>query len=122
MTQYSGEPVYRVKMPWGRWLAVAVCCLWAYLVFQPGKPTRSLSEKYPGVWSGAASVPISAALARHGARGCGEMYHRQAADSASEFLVYCSPDGRQWIGYLVWTISGDVMGPLKISNDIPPPR
>lgn len=122
MTHTASTPSSGAPLPWSRWLAAAGCCVLLFLMFRPGTVPKPLSQQYPGPWSDTFSLPISRALDRHGAGGCGEMWHRAAADSGSEFLVYCSAGGAQWTAYLVWTSSGDVMGPLKPSADVPPPR
>jgi hypothetical protein len=79
------------------------------------------SQQYPGTWSDAANKSLSMALAKNGARDCGEYYYRKAATGGGEFLVYCTPNGRTWSAYLVWLPSGNVMGPYKPSTDLAPP-
>lgn len=113
--------VGEVALRW-RWLALVACCAIAAWLLRPSSEPAPLGIQYPGPWSDAFALPISQALARHGAANCGEIWHRAAAATPAEYLVYCSSGGRQWSAYLVWTSSGDVMGPLKPSADVPPPH
>src|SRR4051794_34627689 len=85
------------------------------------------SKEYPGPWRDPTSDVIIT-LAHNGAHDCGEFYERLAASSspgAPDYLVACTPDGRQWFGYLVWPSIDKAMGPdplLVYQAGGPPPQ
>ena len=80
------------------------------------------ASQYPGPWSSAANAAISKALVKGGATGCGEYYYKASSQSADEYLVYCTRDGKNWVAWLVWPAIGNVIGPNKPAKDMPPPR
>lgn len=111
-------------MPMGWKIALGILTLFILGNLFSTKSTtqESMASKYPGPWRPEFNLNISKALAKHNASGCGEYWHRAAKDSSTEHLVYCTPTGATWTAYLVWESSGDVIGPLKIAADIPPPK
>ncbi|CAM8642509.1 hypothetical protein MCEMSEM18_03523 [Comamonadaceae bacterium] len=78
--------------------------------------------QYPGTWSDTPNAGIMRALASNNVAGCGQYSYKAAAGSSSEYLVYCTRDGKNWMAYLVWPKIGKVMGPNRTSPDIPPPK
>lgn len=68
------------------------------------------AAEYPGPWS-SPTPEVMRTLAQNGVQGCGEFYQKRHASSSGEYLVACNEQGIAWTGYLVWTGSGEVMGP-----------
>jgi hypothetical protein len=75
-------------------------------------PTAPMSVQYPGPWREEFNRDIAVTLAKNKIAGCGQFKFRSAAQSANEYLVYCTRDGANWIGYLVYKASGTVNGPF----------
>lgn len=70
-----------------------------------------LSERYPSPWQEDLNMDITKALASKDIRGCGWYKYRESSNNRGEYLVYCTSDGSNWTGYLVWANTGDVIGP-----------
>jgi hypothetical protein len=87
-----------------------------------GSEPLSFDRKYPGAWSDAQNQSIMRTLIANSVSGCGEYWYKAAAGSDSEYLVYCTRDGKNWTTYLVWPKIGNIIGPNKISPEIAPPR
>ena len=76
-------------------------------------PTEA--EQWSGLWTEPTSE-VMVTLAKHSVRGCGEFYQKVNSAFRGEYAVACNrmPDGSgtpAWVGYQVWTGSGDVLGP-----------
>jgi hypothetical protein len=80
-----------------------------------------LGRDYPGPWKRDAQPQLTRTLAKAGARGCGDYAWRQHASQSSEFLVYCTRDGRTWSAWLAWTAADRVMGPYPADPALPAP-
>ena len=50
-------------------------------------------------------------LAKNSIEGCGEFYQKMNTHYQGEFAVGCTRDGANWDGYLVWPMTGKVLGP-----------
>ena len=113
----------KIRAPaWFRWgVAITGVMLVASLCSKQEAKAPSMAAQYPGPWRNEFNLEMARALVKNHVRGCGEYQYRHAAASSNEFLLYCSRDGVAWSAYLLWLPSGEVMGPLKISEDIPPP-
>jgi hypothetical protein len=77
--------------------------------------TPTEAEQWSGSWTEPTSE-VMAMLAKHSVRGCGEFYQKANSAYRGEYAVACNrmPDGSgkpAWVGYQVWTGSGDVLGP-----------
>lgn len=69
---------------------------------------------FPGAWADNNPVPLSRALAEHGAHGCGVYYWKKSA-AGRDVLIYCTRDfehWQKWTAYLFEGTSGVVYGPL----------
>ena len=82
----------------------------------------NFTSQYPGAWSDAPHPGIMRALVSNKVVGCGQYSYKAAASSSGEYLVYCTRDGKNWVAYLVWPNIGNIIGPNRISLDIPPPK
>lgn len=133
----SGAPAKGLRGRWARvhissklatitGVALLAFSVWSSLKSQPpssrpnvaAQPT--FAERYPGPWSETPSLPIVRALVGKQIRGCGEFKHRESALNRGEFLVYCTRDGSNWVSYIVWDRTGEVLGPAPINASIPP--
>lgn len=83
----------------------------------------SASERYPGPWMDDGNPEIIRALISNKIEGCGEFQYRKSYDNTSEYLVYCTRDGKNWVSYIVFPrdiLDSDVQGPYRIDPSIPP--
>lgn len=108
-------------------IIIAVAC-WYFLFSEKERQEQgiprdlSIAEMYSGSWQTVIRGDITSALVSKKARGCGVYVYKQSITSSSEFLVYCSPDGlKDWTAYQVWPNINEVIGPMQIQPDIPPP-
>lgn len=108
-------------------IAILAAACWYFLFsgHRDEEQTRrepSIPERYSGPWQTTIRGDITSALASHKSRGCGVYVYKQSIESSSEFLVYCSPDGlKDWTAYQVWPNINEVIGPMQIHSEIPPP-
>lgn len=75
--------------------------------------SRALAgPQYEDHWHHDVDVGISRTLASHNIHGCGlYKYKANVKYPNSEYLVFCSTDGEQWLAYQVWTKIDKVLGP-----------
>jgi hypothetical protein len=80
-----------------------------------GTLSAEMEKQYPGPWREDAKPEVMAALAKANAR-CGKLRYRQRVGGGpGEYLVHCSPDGKDWNQqYFVWPQSNTVRGPYKM--------
>ncbi|MDQ3073272.1 MAG: hypothetical protein M3Q97_08435 [Bacteroidota bacterium] len=82
-------------------------------LFGCSRPT--VEEQYPLPWREPVvgerneHIEIGRALVKNDITVCGSYYVRQSSDSKSAYLVGCTPDGKSWHYYVVWTYTKDVM-------------
>lgn len=100
---------------WSSWKSQSPSPISRPIVAEP-----TFAERYPGPWNETFSAPIAKALVGKQIRGCGEFKHRESALNRGEFLVYCTRDGSNWVSYIVWDRTGEVMGPAPINASVPP--
>ena len=65
---------------------------------------------------------VTSVLLKNKARGCGEYYYLDHRSSSNQKLVYCTPDGKSWLAYIVWVNIGRMTGPHEPLEGIPAPR
>lgn len=73
-------------------------------------PELSEAQQYAGPWLDP-SGEVMRVLAQNSIEGCGEFYQKPHVSSPAEYVVACTRDGATWRGYLVFTATGQVMGP-----------
>lgn len=83
--------------------------------------SAAMAQDYPAPWKRDAVPALTRTLAKNGVRGCGDFAWRQRADGSSEYLVYCTRDGRTWSAWLAWTASEKVQGPYSPDAALPLP-
>ncbi|WP_143482089.1 hypothetical protein [Pseudomonas congelans] len=80
--------------------------------------SETVEEMYPAPWLERFNADINKALASSQIRGCGQYRYRVSTRSSSEFLVYCSRDGKNWLAYMVWPKISKVLGPYQPDPDL----
>lgn len=66
------------------------------------------------------NIAISKTLIKHNVKGCGQYKWKASIEYPdSEFLVYCTSDGSNWVAYQVWTKINEVEGPFAPGQDYP---
>lgn len=85
------------------------------------QPDQS-GEKYPGPWRDDAPGVLIKALVQAKVRGCGSFRYRRRGDDPEEYLVYCTADGHNYTGYIIWHPGpfGSVVGPFKPDSSLAP--
>jgi hypothetical protein len=109
------------------WTAAAVLGMIFITVMVDNRmePTKEVPPRieYAGDWNGKFHLQIAKALVKNSVKFCSEFYWRQSTISNGQYMVLCSMDGSTWRAYLVWALSGDVMGPYDAPQDLPlPPK
>lgn len=72
---------------------------------------RSMAEEYPGRWQSDPRLDIVRTLIAQDIRGCGEFHWKSHYRDISDYLVYCTRDGKNWTAYIVWPDAMRVSGP-----------
>jgi hypothetical protein len=73
---------------------------------------KSVAELYPMPWrdtQGNEIISISRVLVKNKVSGCGQYVVRPSAQYEGEYLVACTPDGKNYTYYLVWVGTDKVM-------------
>ena len=83
-------------------------------------PVAASAGEYVTPWHDG-DLAVSRVLAKNKARGCGEYYYLDHRSSSNQKLVYCTPDGKSWLVYIVWVNIGRMTGPHEPLEDVPPP-
>ena len=73
----------------------------------------SFAEEWSGPWRDDVNFEITKTLIQNNVRLCGEYKYKQSAKSKNEYIVHCTPDGKNWYAYIVWTGIGKIMGPRR---------
>lgn len=68
------------------------------------------------------AMAVTSILLKNKARGCGEYYYLDHRSSSNQKLVYCTPDGKSWLTYIVWVNIGRMTGPHEPLEGVPAPR
>ncbi|WP_131821821.1 hypothetical protein [Salipiger marinus] len=117
----------------GNAILVGFCFLFATVAYWSGSwlffteeeiasPRQETAEDYLGKWRSDAPSNITRTLISNNVRGCGEFHHKPSARNSGEYLVYCTPDGRNWAAYLVWPNVDRISGPAHPNPNIKLPR
>lgn len=85
-------------------------------------PRQELADDYLGPWRSNAPSNIIRTLISNNVRGCGEFQYKPSDRNSGEYLVYCTPDGRNWAAYIVWPNIDRISGPAHPDPKISPPR
>jgi hypothetical protein len=80
-----------------------------------------LAGDFPTPWRRDANPELIRTLAKNGVKGCGDFAWKSRPSQSSEYLVYCTRDGRTWSAWLAWTAAEKVMGPYAPDPGVPPP-
>lgn len=84
---------------------------------------ETMVQRYPGPWQSGEHARISKVLAASNATGCDTLYWRTYHNEpGTDYLVYCTQDGKTWTAWLVWTSIKKAMGPTEVFAEIPPPQ
>lgn len=84
---------------------------------------ETMVERYPGPWQSSENARLRKVLEANKATGCETLYWRTYHNEpTTDYLVYCSPDGKTWTAWLVWTSIKQVVGPTDVFPDIAPPK
>jgi hypothetical protein len=70
-----------------------------------------VDKRYPGPWREDFHRGITQTLVTNQISGCGQYKYRESALDPSEYVVYCTSDGKFWTAYLIWPKIGKLMGP-----------
>ena len=81
----------------------------ALLAFSPALS----ADEWSGPWRDDVNFEITKTLIENNVRLCGEYKYKQSAKSKNEYIVHCTPDGKRWYAYIVWTGIGKIMGPYR---------
>ena len=73
----------------------------------------SLEEEWSGPWKEDVNIGITKALIKNKVTLCGEYKYKHSKKSSSEYIVHCTPDGKNWYAYIVWTGTEKIIGPHK---------
>lgn len=96
----------------------SIYVIFLFFLSSPIIAAPKLGERYPAPWRDDFNSGITKALVAGGIRGCGEYKYRPSAIDRSEYLVYCTRDGRRWMAYIVWPNIKQVMGPYEPDSSI----
>lgn len=90
----------------------------------------SADDLYPGPWVEQRSPAIDRVLSANNVTDCTNMVYRPSnissgpLDPRGVFLVYCSPDGENWTGYIAspgLARDRSLTQPFEVYAEIPPP-
>lgn len=102
---------------------------WLFITDEKAAPPRvasnprgEIAEDYRGEWRSNSPNNIIRVLSANNVRGCGEFHHKPSTRNSGEYLVYCTPDGRNWTAYIVWPNVNRISGPARPDPNIRPPR
>lgn len=84
-------------------------------------PAAATAGEYVTPWHDP-DTAVTSVLLKNKARGCGEYYYLDHRSSSNQKLVYCTPDGKSWLAYIVWVNIGRMTGPHEPLEGIPAPR
>ena len=84
-------------------------------------PVAASAGEYVTPWHDP-DMAVTSVLLKNKARGCGEYFYLDLRSSSNQKLVYCTPDGKSWLAYIVWVNIGRMTGPHEPLEGVPAPR
>jgi len=70
-----------------------------------------MQTSYENDWRNDYNKALIVTLTKNNVRGCGDYKYKQHIKGSSEYVVYCSRDGKKWLMYQVWPKINSVLGP-----------
>lgn len=83
----------------------------------PTTAWADVSQNYEPEWDHGLNRDVALALAANNIRGCGQFKHKRHIQGGSEYIVYCTGDGHNWVAYIVFAAIQKVMGPYPPSPE-----
>lgn len=91
------------------WVFVFIGFIFFLGVNSDSTSTRTATPASSDAWIERFNPEITRALVKNKIRDCGEYYYKP--NGSNEYFVKCTRDGRAFSYYIVFTASGEVMGP-----------